>query len=79
MTILAAELGITAPKQESTIPRQEPTILRQEPQFLLDHKNRFKSLAPFCKRRRKWWHFLVQASNVLEKFGTRGMCKLTEN
>jgi cytoskeletal protein CcmA (bactofilin family) len=26
MTTLAAELGITAPRQESTIPRQEPTI-----------------------------------------------------
>jgi cytoskeletal protein CcmA (bactofilin family) len=53
MTILAAELGITAPKQESTIPRQEPTILRQEPTISLGSQKSFQVPSPVLQAKKE--------------------------
>lgn len=53
MTILAAELGITAPKQESTIPRQEPTILRQEPIISLGSQKSFQVPSPVLQAKKE--------------------------
>ena len=53
MTTLAAELGITAPKQESTIPRQEPTILRQEPTISLGSQKSFQVPSPVLQAKKE--------------------------
>ena len=53
MTILAAELCITAPKQESTIPRQEPTILRQEPTISLGSQKSFQVPSPVLQAKKE--------------------------
>ena len=53
MTTLAAELGITAPKQESTIPRQEPTILRQEPTTSLGSQKSFQVPTPVLQAKKE--------------------------
>lgn len=53
MTTLAAELGITAPKQESTIPRQEPTILRQEPTISLGSQKLFQVPVPVLQAKKE--------------------------
>ena len=53
MTTLAAELGITAPKQESTIPRQEPTILRQEPTISLGSQKSFQVPTPVLQAKKE--------------------------
>ena len=53
MTTLAAELGITAPKQESTIPRQEPTILRQEPTSSLGSQKSFQVPSPVLQAKKE--------------------------
>ena len=53
MTTLAAELGITAPKQESTIPRQEPTIPRQEPTISLGSQKSFQVPSPVLQAKKE--------------------------
>jgi cytoskeletal protein CcmA (bactofilin family) len=53
MTTLAAELGITALKQESTIPRQEPTILRQEPTISLGSQKSFQVPSPVLQAKKE--------------------------
>ena len=53
MTTLAAELGITAPKQESAIPRQEPTILRQEPTISLGSQKSFQVPSPVLQAKKE--------------------------